>query len=114
MDRIYSGAEITIISAGDDPSGGLPGVNRTPRQPQRVAHLGGGPYVVVGDIIHQINSSPWNSRAWTYQEGILAPRCLIFSKSQIYFQCSGVHCLESLDAGFYGAAISGSPDLQVL
>jgi hypothetical protein len=105
MDRIYGGAEITIISAGNDPSGGLPGINGMPRQAQRVVHFGVGPYVAVGDIIHQIKSSPWNSRAWTYQEGVLAPRRLVFSDSQIYFQCNGTHCLESLNAGFQGAII---------
>jgi hypothetical protein len=35
MDRIYEGAEITIIAAtGDDPHHGLPGVRGTPRTPQ--------------------------------------------------------------------------------
>jgi len=85
MDRIYGGAEITIVDAGDHPLGGLPGINGTTRRPQRVVHFRFGSYVEVGDILRRIKSSPWNSRAWTYQEGLLAPRRLIFSNSQMYF-----------------------------
>jgi hypothetical protein len=34
-----------------------------------------------------VDSSDWNTRAWTYQERLLSRRLAIFTKDQIYFQC---------------------------
>jgi len=43
-----------------------------------------------------IRDSPWNQRAWTYQEGVLSPRCLYFAEGEVYFECNLVHCRESI------------------
>ncbi len=40
----------------------------------------------------------WSSRAWTYQEGLLSRRRLLFTESQVYFQCMEMHCWEGISA----------------
>ncbi|KAK0647070.1 heterokaryon incompatibility protein-domain-containing protein, partial [Cercophora newfieldiana] len=52
-------------------------------------------YATLGDLcIHTppplvfcIDLSPWNTRAWTFQEKLLSRRCLYFSKQYVYLQC---------------------------
>ena len=43
-----------------------------------------------------IAKSKWNTRAWTYQEALLSRRRLVFTPRQVYFQCRGMHCVESI------------------
>ncbi|KFA61299.1 hypothetical protein S40285_08537 [Stachybotrys chlorohalonatus IBT 40285] len=96
MDQIYATAALTIIAAaGSGPDHGLPGVNGTLRVPQ-------------GDFIfpnirlvstlpkgdHTIRSSKWSTRGWTYQESLLSTRRLIFTETQVFFECNGMHCSE--------------------
>jgi hypothetical protein len=99
MDRIYQGAQVTIIAmAGDDPSFGLPGVSR-PRV---------GPFQVeidslkLGAIMHGIDdlvtigNSKWNTRGWTYQEAVLSRRRLFFTEWGVMFDCPIMKCYETL------------------
>ncbi|PQE17214.1 Heterokaryon incompatibility protein [Rutstroemia sp. NJR-2017a BVV2] len=44
-----------------------------------------------------IRSSKWAARGWTYQEGVLSNRRLVFTPSQIYWECNGMAVHESLD-----------------
>ncbi|KUJ22309.1 HET-domain-containing protein, partial [Mollisia scopiformis] len=97
MDAIYANAFITIIAAaGDGPDYGLPGVER----PRKVhPHLLIDRNHLVSTLPHAsalVNSSRWASRGWTYQEGILSKRRLIFTDEQVYFECSNLYCAESL------------------
>ena len=48
-------------------------------------------------VAEDIERSQWNSRGWTYQEGILSIRRLIFNTKQTYFQCHAMRCLEGID-----------------
>lgn len=99
MDLVYKSAEITIIAAaGCDPLYGLPGVGSRPRIPQ--------PAVKVQDKLlvsslpnpmEEIKTSKWMKRAWTYQEGILSRRRVIFTPRQVYFECRTMHCCEAID-----------------
>ncbi|KAK2757157.1 tol protein [Colletotrichum kahawae] len=67
MDSIYQRAELTIIAAaGEDPSYGLPG------------------------------TSAWYTRGWTFQEGILSRRRLVFTDEQVYYECDSMYCYESI------------------
>lgn len=100
MDRIYAGAEATIIAAaGDDPHYGLPGVCQRTRSQQRYATINGQLHTVIPpDPSREIRTSKWNSRAWTYQESILSKRRIIFCERQVYFECPGMHCYEAMQA----------------
>ncbi|OAK99189.1 HET-domain-containing protein [Phaeosphaeriaceae sp. SRC1lsM3a] len=89
MDVIYGGATLTIIAAsGVDVYSGLPGVQEKQEQPQRVIRIDNQDLLDVEDVHQLIRTSLWHTRGWTYQEAVLSPRKLVFTKSQIYFQCS--------------------------
>ncbi|CAN9385259.1 unnamed protein product [Alternaria alternata] len=98
MGEIYRGATLTIIAAaGDNPQSGLPGVNGTRRQ--QFSHAEG----TLGQTINSLEDphteilvSVWNTRGWTYQELVLSRRRLVFTESQIYFQCKSMHRIGSL------------------
>ncbi|KAL2070092.1 hypothetical protein VTL71DRAFT_14772 [Oculimacula yallundae] len=95
MGSIYRNSHLTIIAAaGDDPSYGLPGVRKRSRYQQAHAQIEHGYLREVHHIEDLVNSSRWRSRGWTYQEGILATRRLIFTDSQIYFECQGMSNYE--------------------
>ncbi|KAJ6284996.1 heterokaryon incompatibility protein-domain-containing protein [Bipolaris maydis] len=98
MDLIYSCAYLTIIAAaGATPNHGLPGVGKRCRQPQPHGTVRGHMLVSsLPDPRDEIRHSKWFQRGWTYQEGILSPRRLIFTDSQVYFECSGMYCCEAL------------------
>ncbi|KAG5949967.1 hypothetical protein E4U53_005599 [Claviceps sorghi] len=97
MGEIYSGASLTlIIAADDDAPPGIAGLS-TPREHQLSLRLNKALYttsLVRPDL--EVASSKWASRAWTLQEGLLSRRRLIFTSSQVYFQCRALHCYESL------------------
>jgi len=95
MDAIFGHSILTIIdAAGSDAQSGLPGMRQESRTQQQA------PFTVKGVTLIQtldpinINSSgcvtesKWNSRGWTFQEGILSPRTLIFTAEQVYWQCN--------------------------
>jgi hypothetical protein len=97
MDRIYSGASLVIIAAaGDNPSYGLPGVSSRGRHPQRTVKTGNFTLVeMFPDIKASLMDSVWKSRAWTFQEGYLAKRRLIFTDQQVAYVCRDGTFVES-------------------
>ncbi|KAF2253321.1 HET-domain-containing protein, partial [Trematosphaeria pertusa] len=97
MHKIYSEAALTIIAAaGKDPSYGLPGVGATPRAAQYRVQLGNKTLVEMFPHTNvTLQESEWVSRAWTYQEGFLSKRKLIFDDHQVSFVCGKVFCAES-------------------
>lgn len=65
MDRIYKGAQLTIIaSVGENPDYGLPGVRGTPRQTQPKLCGDIATYVAVESVVSETLRSTWNSRGW--------------------------------------------------
>lgn len=55
-----------------------------------------------------VSLEPWRSRAWTFQEGLLSKRLLIFSGGHVYFQCRRATLLESMntaDAGYKPSSV---------
>ncbi|PMD16818.1 HET-domain-containing protein, partial [Hyaloscypha hepaticicola] len=96
MDLIYSNARLTIITtAGENPDYGLPGVRGTVRRVQ--PRLEVGEHCLVSTLPHpnmSVNNSTWASRGWTYQEGLLSKRRLVFTDHQILYECNGMHCAE--------------------
>ena len=89
MDKVYEAAQVTIIAAaGSDPTYGLPGVSTRPRTPQQIIPVGTRRLVrtLVNPAQH-IKAARWSTRGWTYQEGHLSLRRLVFTDAQVYFQC---------------------------
>lgn len=85
MCDIYSGASITIIAAaGDGPDYGLPGVSKK-RQPPRVRIGSRTIFATLADPKTLTDRSRWSTRGWTFQEGLLARRRLVFTDQQVYF-----------------------------
>lgn len=98
MGNIYSNASLTIIAAaGEDPEYGLPGVSVRQRRSQPKITIGELTLVsTMPNIKHEILKTKWNTRGWTYQEALLSSRRLVFTDSQVYFQCSLMYCVESV------------------
>ncbi|KAF2832592.1 HET-domain-containing protein [Ophiobolus disseminans] len=98
MDAIYHNATVTIIStSGDGPHSGLPGINGTFRPQQQAFTVGvlGLNFQALNYPQPEISNSALNTRAWTFQELLLSRRQLVFTDSQVYFQCAGMHCVEA-------------------
>ncbi|KAK1749643.1 heterokaryon incompatibility protein-domain-containing protein [Echria macrotheca] len=100
MNLIYGSSAITIIAAaGKDPTHGLPGVRKRPRREQQVIQIGNRTLASTNlNIRHQVTSSNWNTRGWTFQEAYLSTRRLVFTEYMVYFQCCAMHCLETISA----------------
>ncbi|KAH6699022.1 heterokaryon incompatibility protein-domain-containing protein [Leptodontidium sp. MPI-SDFR-AT-0119] len=101
MDQVYQNAELTIIAAvGEDPSHGLPGVSLRKRDPQHLTACAkiGDHFLISTEFSPRsaVDGTKWKTRAWTYQEGILSRRRLVFTEKQTYFECYGMHCSESV------------------
>ncbi|KAN0099232.1 HET domain containing protein, partial [Hyaloscypha variabilis] len=101
MDLIYQNAELTIIAAvGEDPNYGLPGVSLRKRKPQHWTTCSkiGKQFLISTSSCSKavVVGTTWNTRAWTYQEALLSRRRLVFTEEQMYFECYGMHCCESV------------------
>lgn len=107
MDSIYQNSDLTIIAAaGQDPTYGLPGVGKRHRVQQSYAQIR--KYFFASPLNsprHVIEDSTWITRAWTYQEGILSRRRLVFTDEQVYYECYGMYCCEALDLPLRGMHI---------
>ncbi|KAK3331385.1 heterokaryon incompatibility protein-domain-containing protein [Apodospora peruviana] len=103
MGDIYANSYLTIVDAsGSDASAGLAGMS-SPRKRQPRIQVPGG-YRLVSTLAPanvEIKESKWASRGWTFQEGELANRRLVFTPSQMYFQCQQVYFCESLAVAFH-------------
>ncbi|POS79334.1 hypothetical protein DHEL01_v202276 [Diaporthe helianthi] len=99
MDKVYSESSLTIIaSAAEQPNQGLAGVGiPRDRMPHSLKSCGIGLIQLFSNISDEVESSHWNTRGWTYQEGFLSNRRLVFTESQCYFQCGELWCTEGLN-----------------
>ncbi|KAH8785700.1 heterokaryon incompatibility protein-domain-containing protein [Diaporthe sp. PMI_573] len=99
MDKVYSESSLTIIaSAAEQPNQGLVGVGVSrDHMPHSLKSDGLGLTQLFTNISDEVESSHWNTRGWTYQEGFLSNRRLLFTKSQCYFQCGELWCTEGLN-----------------
>jgi hypothetical protein len=94
MDAIYAHAVLTIVNAASgDTSSGLPGIRKlVHRRIQQPFKLNGVWLTEALDPGHGYSAGylercTWSTRGWTFQEGLLSRRCLIFTADQIYWQC---------------------------
>lgn len=101
MDLIYSRARCTIIAmAGQDANFGLPGIISGTRVKQPAAVLGKFTFLAeLQPLEHLLMASRYSTRAWTYQEMMLSPRCIFVSPYQIYFRCNQEGCSEDSNGG---------------
>ncbi|PQE13222.1 Heterokaryon incompatibility protein [Rutstroemia sp. NJR-2017a BBW] len=100
MTTIYQEADITIVAAaGSGASYGLPGIRSTPRKPQPKYYLDSGSLLLstLPDPRCDIFESSHWTRGWTYQEGILSRRRIVFTDHQIYWECQGMATHESIN-----------------
>ncbi|KAH7094521.1 heterokaryon incompatibility protein-domain-containing protein [Paraphoma chrysanthemicola] len=100
MDQIYRGAVLTIVAVmGTSKHYGLPGVSL--KRSCREANFGigrSGRSLFFSDSDPEIDirdGSPWYQRAWTYQEGYLSRRLLVFTDEQTAFYCNCDSWMES-------------------
>lgn len=117
MGIIYKNADITIISAaGYSSADGIPGVSSIARakvpllcmELDRALPLRDGnttPIITFQPqpsqwIQHEVLNSVWNTRGWTYQEGILSRRRLVFTPTQTYFECQSCRRTASEEGSF--------------
>ncbi|KAI8167287.1 Nitrogen assimilation transcription factor nit-4 [Colletotrichum sp. SAR 10_65] len=86
MHVIYRQAIFTIVAAaGSDSAFGLPGVSIR-RQTQAHANVRGRLLAsALEPFTNTSKSIKWNTRAWTYQEGVFSVRQLIFDAHQVTF-----------------------------
>ncbi|KAF1965448.1 HET-domain-containing protein [Bimuria novae-zelandiae CBS 107.79] len=98
MDIIYQQAEVTIIAAaGTNAHYGLPGVGASFRKPTSTVSVHEEQLCVLPRPEIGLEKCRWSSRAWTYQEGLLSTRRLVFTEEQLYFECQCCYCAEMLD-----------------
>ena len=100
MSAIYTGAYVTIVNlVGQSAESGLPRVGTLEGVvAQRCCKVGDKWLLsTMPTLSQQVSRSLWDTRAWTYQEGLLSPRCLFFTSHQVYFECNSLQCCESLD-----------------
>lgn len=89
MDQVYAKASVTIIAAaGENVEMGLPGVSIFPRQPQQWVDVQNTTLLELHCGEDDLLSSKWASRGWTYQEGYLSKRRIIFTPNQVLFLCN--------------------------
>ncbi|KAJ0122413.1 HET-domain-containing protein [Diaporthe amygdali] len=87
MGEIYLHSSLTITAAaGMDADYGLPGIS-TRRSKQDSIRVGQHCLLAFYPPIHELPTTKWASRGWTYQEGLLSTRRLIFTQSRVFFEC---------------------------
>ncbi|OCL10085.1 HET-domain-containing protein, partial [Glonium stellatum] len=92
MGYTYRRALLTIVATyGNGSESGLPGINghyETEIPSQIRVHIGGFDMITgLPTLSDQIVDSIWAERGWTFQEGLLAKRCLIFGGAEPVFLC---------------------------
>ncbi|KAI1086969.1 heterokaryon incompatibility protein-domain-containing protein [Rostrohypoxylon terebratum] len=100
MDAIYGNSTLNICAAfGSDNMTGIPGSPLTPRSAsQSTAEVNDIKLTVMQSVESKIISSPWNDRAWTFQERMLSRRSVIFVDDHVIFQCSRATWAEGVNS----------------
>ncbi|KAM7196236.1 Heterokaryon incompatibility protein (HET) domain containing protein [Naviculisporaceae sp. PSN 640] len=89
MGAIYTRSLTCIcVIAGRDATAGLPGI-RVDSTPLQRARIGENVDIVAmrPDLRSELQDSVYETRAWTYQERIMAPRLIFFTDWAIHFDC---------------------------
>ncbi|KIW71470.1 hypothetical protein PV04_03630 [Phialophora macrospora] len=92
MDKVYKHAKLTIVcAAGNDAHAGIPGLREGTRTTRQLSRRIGKMRFYARDRLisfaSALKKSTWNERAWTLQEQILSHRLLIFTGSEMSWNC---------------------------
>jgi hypothetical protein len=89
MDSIYSHAKLTIIAAVESANNPLPRWNKCHHMmPLHTELLCGTLYTTSQPNLETaLEETTWSERGWTFQEGLLARRALIFTRNLVYWNC---------------------------
>ena len=109
MHVVYGYASLVIVAAaGGNADTGLPGVLPHLRKLKQA-------YIQLDSDLHLAAALPelhdvlpntiWSGRGWTFQEGFLARRKLIFTNNTVYFSCDAISCSEDR----YFGSVDGLP-----
>ncbi|KAH8647328.1 heterokaryon incompatibility protein-domain-containing protein [Xylariales sp. PMI_506] len=102
MASIYGCSYFTIVAAaGSDSESGLAGVTNS-RPPEHILlELNGvAQFAIHGSLWYREEyqkDSIYSSRAWTFQERLLSPRCLVFYRNTVKWECGEETCYELLN-----------------
>jgi hypothetical protein len=113
MNTIYEEAEFTIVAAaGAGASHGLPGIRSKPRTPQPKYYLETGSVLLsmLQDPRRDILKSNYWTRGWTYQEGVLSNRRIVFTEEQVYWECRSMAAQESIDSTLFHISATKEED----
>jgi hypothetical protein len=89
MDLIYICAVACIIAVvGNGPDHGLCGVS-TPWKSQHFVNPKGTVCLISSEQQTQGKQTEWGTRGWTYQEGVLSRRRIMFFEDHVHFECTG-------------------------
>ncbi|KAF2730077.1 HET-domain-containing protein, partial [Polyplosphaeria fusca] len=101
MDLVYAEARLTIIAAADGDAlmirshQGLPGLRNSFREAQPALRVGD--WTLLSTMAHPrdaVEKSKWITRGWTYQEGLLSRRRLLYTNDQVTYECNADSCSE--------------------
>lgn len=116
MDRIYGNALVTIVAAdAEHVDAGLAGVEEGSRRVKQV-------YEEIKPNIHLmlplqepkgLETSLWNSRAWTFQERLLSRRLIFFFGGQMIWRCQKSVAFEDMTAAESGEELEPYPWLSI-
>ena len=85
MDLIYKRALATIVAvSGTNADSGLPGLSLGRRIRPSIETNAGTLVAAPKNLSSYLAKSKWATRGWTYQESILARRCLFFTHDQVF------------------------------
>ncbi|KAF4464090.1 HET-domain-containing [Fusarium albosuccineum] len=103
MDQVYGRSIFTLIVASEcDPSKdyGIPGINGLSRTGKQFSTKADELDLVAAlpNYEQALQRSVWSTRGWTFQEGILSLRCLVFTDHQMYFRCARDSRCEDVQA----------------
>jgi hypothetical protein len=101
MDLVYQRAHLTIVALdGKNMDAGLPGISRPlskTLQPIFDTEDGQVMATYVEDIWDRVASKPpWDRRGWTFQEGVLSRRSLIFDQTNVTMRCQQEYLHDSM------------------
>ena len=85
---IYANSHFTIIaSAGENADSGLRGVKDPRARRQHIFNFSGVLLAENIEPLQHVQSTPWHSRAWTFQERALSARVMVFLGDSVFWQC---------------------------